>query len=65
MEQWNGMVEWTTGMEYWNAPSTVAPHKYTSTLGEPGDAALKVAGVLVWWFCIVYVIQAQPAELPR
>ena len=20
MERWNGMVEWTTGMEYWDAP---------------------------------------------
>ena len=25
MERWNGMMEWTTGMEYWNAPPTTAP----------------------------------------
>ena len=24
-ERWNGMVEWISGMEYWNAPPTTAP----------------------------------------
>ena len=49
-------MEWTTGMEYWNAPPTVAPTPVPQ-LGEPGDEAGKVTGVMVWLLCIVYVIQ--------
>ena len=58
MERWNGMVEWTTGMDYWNAPPTFVATPL------PGDEAGKVTGVVVSGLVALYCI-CDSAELPQ
>ena len=46
MERWNEMVEWTTGMEYWNAPPIVAlckmHHYLDSGVGHIQDSGVRL-----------------------